>query len=80
VKEGVQWHIREWGLLGSPANMGFSGFLHFSLHLEAAATLATIPYMFSLGGALATWADSGLHSASSQYKEISGCSSSLQRL
>jgi hypothetical protein len=26
----------------SPANMGFSGFLHFSLHLEAAATLATM--------------------------------------
>jgi hypothetical protein len=28
--------------LESPANMGFSGFLHFSLHLEAAAILATM--------------------------------------
>jgi hypothetical protein len=27
---------------GSPANVGFSGFSHFSLHLEAVATLATV--------------------------------------
>jgi hypothetical protein len=40
--------------LVSPANMGFFGLLHLSLHLEAVATLAP---MFSLGGAIATWAD-----------------------
>jgi hypothetical protein len=27
---------------GAPTNMGFSGILRFSLHLEAAATLATV--------------------------------------
>jgi hypothetical protein len=36
---------------GSPANIGFSSFLHFSLHLEAAATLATmILHAFSRWG------------------------------
>jgi hypothetical protein len=47
--------------------MGFSSFLHFSLYLEAAAALATITLH-----ALAMWADSGLHPASSQRKEKSG--------
>jgi hypothetical protein len=34
--------------------MSFSGFLHFSLFLEAAAALATITLHDFLGGALAT--------------------------
>jgi hypothetical protein len=40
VKEGIQWHIEGRVSSGFLANVGFSGFLNFFSHVEAAATLA----------------------------------------